>query len=271
MTNRTTAASRFLALLLLSLGPGFAAAGDAPVLQSVPPAPITDETAGKTADLAKIAHSPKDASPYLGAADAMVVVNVFTDFQCPVCKRAADPIKQLVLDYPDKVKVVFRNNALTSHGRSEPAALAALAAGKQGKFWEFYDRIFANQSALDDASLAQIATSLGLDLEQWKKDIADPKNVQRVRDESAAAIRLGVPGTPGIFVNGYRQAGWGSYLDLRATVGREIAAAEALASGGTKPKEVAGARIRAMAEKNAKREGEVAMDTDAWARVLLAD
>lgn len=270
MTNRTAAASRALTFLALSLVPILAVADEA-ALQSVPPAPITDETAGKTADLSKIAHSPKDASPYLGAADALVVVNVFTDFQCPVCKRAADPIKQLVLDYPDKVKVVFRNNALPTHGRSQPAALAAMAAGQQGKFWEYYDRIFANPSALDDASLAQSATALGLDLEQWNKDIADPKSLKRIQDESAAAIRLGVPGTPGIFVNGYRQVGWGSYLDLRATVGREITAAEALVAKGTKSKDVPSARVREMAVKNVKKDGEAAVDTDAWAKVLLAE
>lgn len=234
-------------------------------------APLSDERAGKEVDLAKIAHSPQDGSPYLGPQEAFVVVNVFTDFQCPVCRRAADPIKQLVVDFPEKVKVVFRNNALAMHPRSVGAALAALAAGRQAKFWQYYDRLFANPRSLDDASLRQIATDLGLDVEQWQRDVADPKNVERVRRESAAAVELGVPGTPGIFVNGFRQIGWGSYLDLHNTVGREIAAAETLAAAGTRLADIPAARIRAMAEKNSKRDGEEAVNVDAWVKTLLAN
>src|SRR2546426_7225361 len=121
---------------------------------------MNDDWAGKGADLAVIAHSPTDGSPYLGPKEALVVVNIFADFQCPVCKRSADPIKQLVLDYPDKVKVVFRNNPLRIHPRAEAAALAALAAAKQSKFWQYHDRLFDTQHALDDASLRQIALDL---------------------------------------------------------------------------------------------------------------
>src|SRR5262245_13482105 len=103
----------------------------APAAKPAAPAAIdasqTDEGAGKGVDMMLISHSPKDGSPYLGPKDAVVVVNVFSDFQCPVCKRAADPVKQLVVDFLDRVKVVFRDNALEMHGRSKPLALAAMA------------------------------------------------------------------------------------------------------------------------------------------------
>ncbi len=232
---------------------------------------MTDEWAGKGADLEKIAHSPADGSPYLGPKDAAVVVNVFIDFQCPVCTRVADPIKQLVLDFPDKVKVVYRNNALSSHSRAEATARAAMAAARQGKFWPYFDRLFAEFRARDDASLRRIATDLGLDGERFDKDLADPKIAELVRRESDAAVRLGVPGTPGLFVNGFRQMGWGSYRDLHNSVKREIAAADAASNSGKRPGEIAQARIRATADQNPKREGEAAVNADDWVKVLLAD
>lgn len=236
-----------------------------------PEANQTDETAGKTADLGKIATSPRDGSPYLGPKDAPVVVNVFSDFQCPVCKRSADPIKQLVLDFPGMVKVVFRNNALEMHGRSRPAALAAMAAGKQGKFWQYHDRLFANQSGLDDASLRKIAQDLGLDMDQWEKDLADPANAERVKEESSWATKLGAAGTPAFFVNGSRQTGWGSYQGLKSIVAREVGSAEGLAASGVSRSGITENRIRAFADKNTKKDGEASPDLDQWVKVLTAD
>lgn len=252
-----------------------AADGPTPVVPAATPAPpavdrTSDEHAGKGIDLAKIAQSPADGSPFLGPEDAPVVVNVFTDYQCPVCKRIADPIKQLVADFPGTVKVVVRNNALPSHSRAQASALAALAAGRQGKFWPYYDRLWAEQSARDDASFERFAADLGLDLERWKKDVADPASVAAVRRESDAAVRLGVPGTPGFFVNGQRQMGWGSYRDLRARVEREVKAVAALVAAGTPEKDAAAARIRATAEQNPKRDGDPAVQVDDWVKVLLA-
>jgi len=231
----------------------------------------SDEWAGKEADLDKIGHSPKDGSPYLGPEKAPVVVNVFTDFQCPVCRRSADPIKQLVLDRPDKVKVVFRNNALPTHARSHAAALAARAAGRQGRFWPFYDRLFADPSALDEAGLKQTASDLGLDVDQWQRDMVDPKNAEKIEQESAAAVRLGVPGTPGIFVNGIRSTGWSAYRNLRWDVDKEIAEGEALAKAGTSLTDIPAVRIRATADRNPKSPGEGQVNADEWAKVLLAD
>jgi protein-disulfide isomerase len=231
---------------------------------------MTDEWAGKGLDLKEVAHSPKDGSPYLGPADALVVVNIFTDYQCPVCTRAANPVKQLVADYPGKVKVFIRNNALPTHARAEAAARGAIAAAQQGRFWDYYDKLFGDMRSRDDASLRRFAADLGLNLEQWDKDFADPAAAEWVKRESAAAIRLGVPGTPGIFVNGVRQMGWGSYRDLHATVGREITAGQALVAAGKPLESVPAERIRLTADKNYKKEGEAAPDVEDWVKTLLA-
>lgn len=230
----------------------------------------SDEGAGKGVDVTKLGVSPKDGSPYIGAKDAIVVVNVFSDFQCPVCKRSADPIKQLAADFPGKVKVYFRNNALEMHGRSKPAALAAMAAKKQGKFWQYHDKLFAT-GQLDDASLEQAAKDLGLNVEQWKKDLSDPKAAERLAQEAKWAESMGATGTPGFFVNGVRQVGWGSYMALKSTVAREIEKGEELISQGTPKNQVVAKRIAALAEKNTKNEGETSIDAAAWAKNLTAE
>lgn len=233
---------------------------------------LSDELAGKSADVAKIGTSPADGSnPYLGPKEAPVVVNIFSDFQCPVCKRSADPIKQLVLDFPGAVKVVFRNNALDMHHRAKYAAIAALAAGRQGKFWQYHDRLFANQSALDDGSLRLAAQDLGLDMAKWDADILDPKLAESVKQDAAAAVSLGAPGTPSFFINGQRQVGWGSYRGLRDMVARELKRSEELVSAGTPTPQIQVTRVRANADKNIKMPNEGAVDPDTWVKLLTVN
>jgi protein-disulfide isomerase len=231
----------------------------------------TDATAGKAADLSKIAVCPQNGSPYLGVRNELVVVNVFSDFQCPVCTRAADPIKQLVIDFPGKVRVVFRHNPLKMHGRARAAARAAAAAGRQGKFWQYHDRLFANQRALDDASLRNIAENLGLNLDKWEEDRMDPKLDEEITEEADAVVKLGAPGTPGIFVNGWRSLGWGSYQGLKGTVQREITSGEQLIAAGTPKSDIPAMRIRATAGQNPKSPNEGPIDPELWVQVLTAD
>lgn len=231
----------------------------------------SDEGAGKGVDVTKLGVSPQGmASPYMGPKDALVVVNVYSDFQCPVCKRSADPIKQLAADFPGKVKVYFRNNALAMHGRSKPAALAAWAAKNQGKFWQYHDKLFQT-GQLDDGSLEQAAKDLGLDLAKWKADIADPKNGERLDQEAKWAESMGASGTPGFFVNGVRQVGWGSYLALKSIVQRELDKADELIAQGTPKNQVIQKRIAAMASQNTKGEGEAAINGELWVKQLAAD
>lgn len=255
------------------------AAPSAPVAAAAPEAPKqpslldsqSDEGAGKGVDVTKVGVSPKGmASPYVGSKDALVVVNVYSDFQCPVCKRSADPIKQLAADFPGKVRVYFRNNALAMHGRSKPAALAAWAAKNQGKFWQYHDRLFQT-GLLDDGSLEAAAKDLGLNVEQWKKDIADPANSARLDQEAKWAEEMGATGTPGFFVNGIRQVGWGSYMALKSMVAGEIAKAEEAIGQGAPKAEIPKRRVLAGAPQNTKNEGEKGISADTWAKNLTAE
>ncbi len=231
----------------------------------------SDEGAGKGVDVTKLGVSPKGPeSPYVGPREALVVVNVFSDFQCPVCKRSADPIKQLAADFPGKVKVYFRHNALAMHGRSKPAALATMAAKNQGKFWQYHDKLFET-GQLDDASFEQFAKDLGLDVAKFKADMADPAMAARVDQEAKWAESMGATGTPGFFVNGVRQVGWGSYMALKSMVQRELEKSEEAIAQGTPKAQVLQKRIAATASANSKNEGEGAINGDLWAKQLTAD
>src|SRR6185369_7655646 len=81
-------------------------------------------------------------SPAYGPAAAPVYVFVLTDFQCPVCRRAVEPLKYLARRYPNDVRLVVKQNALVSHNRAAAAAAASIAAFRQGKYWAFADRLF---------------------------------------------------------------------------------------------------------------------------------
>jgi protein-disulfide isomerase len=97
---------------------------------------------------ATIFKVPLEDSPSMGKADALVTMVEFTDFQCPFCSRASATVRQLQEDYGDKLRLVIKHNALPFHPRARPAAIAAMAAHEQGKFFEYHDKLFANQKAL---------------------------------------------------------------------------------------------------------------------------
>jgi protein-disulfide isomerase len=146
---------------------------------------------------------PVDGRPAWGQADALVTIVEFSDFQCPFCNRVNPTMKQIKETYPKDVRIVFRQLPLSFHDRARPAAKAALAAAQQGKFWEMHDALFANQKALDDKSLETYASQIpGLNLDQWKKDLADPKLETMTKEDETVASKFGASGTPAFFVNG---------------------------------------------------------------------
>ena len=104
--------------------------------------------------------------------------------------------------YPLQVKLVFKNYPLTRHAFAKKAAVAALAARKQGKFWGYHDLLFQNGDSLSDQKFLQIARELGLDLERFEKDINDLKIVARINQDIRLGAYMGVRGTPTVFING---------------------------------------------------------------------
>ena len=112
------------------------------------------------------------------------------------------PLEQVLEQYPNQVKVVFKNFPLRNHKFAKPAALAALAANEQGKFWEFHDKIFENYNKLSEQKLQKIAVELQLDMERFEADRKDQKMQASVTRDSRDGQSAGVRGTPTIFVNG---------------------------------------------------------------------
>jgi protein-disulfide isomerase len=104
--------------------------------------------------------------------------------------------------YPNDVKLVVKHFPLPMHGYAKKAAIAALAAGKQGKFWEIHEKLFANQKNLSDAKVEAIAGELGLNMEQFNRDLKDPVIASLIDRDMNNASQANVRGTPTIFVNG---------------------------------------------------------------------
>jgi protein-disulfide isomerase len=142
-------------------------------------------------------------SPTKGAPDAPVVLVEWADFQCPYCGAAAPVIDKLPEQFPGNVRLVFKNYPLPSHEHSEGAARAAVAAGKQGKFWEMHHLLFANQeSGLDRDTLLKLAKALGLDEKKFVTDLDSEAVADTVNRDRKQAEKLELKGTPMIYING---------------------------------------------------------------------
>lgn len=146
-------------------------------------------------------------SPARGDKNAKITIVEFSDFQCPYCQRAASTMEELMKEYPNQIKLVFKNMPLPFHSEAEPAAKAALAAHEQGKFWEMHDELFANQQRLGAATYEELAKKIGLDVEKFKRDMNDPKLQKAIEEDKELGKKLGVQGTPGFFVNGVQVRG----------------------------------------------------------------
>jgi protein-disulfide isomerase len=145
------------------------------------------------------------ASPARGPVTAPVTVVMFSDFQCPACSATHPILKQVMDEYPGKIRFVVRDFPLTSlHPDAWNAALAAAAANKQGKFFEYTDILYKNQSSLDDASLKKYAAELGLNARQFEIDFKSDAIAAEVKKDVADGESYHLTGTPSIFINGMR-------------------------------------------------------------------
>jgi protein-disulfide isomerase len=210
------------------------------VAAATPPAPAPDAPAPPQRPLLSttVFKVPLEDSPSKGPADALVTMVEFTDFQCPFCGKANATVKQVQEDYGDKLRLIVKQHPLPFHPRARPAALAAIAAQAQGKFWEYHEKLFANQKALDDASLETFAKEVGLDIKRWKKDLADPKIAAIVDRDDALSKALGAGGTPSFFVNGRFFSGAHPIEVFRAVIEEELGKAQMMVNEGMKPSEI---------------------------------
>ena len=124
--------------------------------------------------------------------------------------------------YHKEMKLVFKNFPLRNHKFAWPAAIAALAANKQGKFWELHDQLYENYNRLSDQKIREIAQQVGLDIEKFDKDMKDPELKAIVERDFQEGAKAGVRGIPTIFVNG-RQLKNRSFQGFQAAIEKELA------------------------------------------------
>ena len=166
---------------------------------------VTGEAPMAHADVAAVDH------PRLGSGP--VEVAVFSDFQCPACAAVAPVLSQLADE--GSISLVYRYFPLvTIHANATAAAEAAEAAGRQGRFWEFHDALFAGQEAWADlpsdeaaAAFESIAGQVDLDVDRWRADVTAPEVADVVADDRRASEGMALSGTPTIFVEGVQYRG----------------------------------------------------------------
>lgn len=171
-------------------------------------------------------------APILGDANAPVTIVEFTDFECPFCSRADGTLKELVKNNPGKVRIAFRHFPLSFHKKAKLAHQAAEAAKLQGKFWEYYDKVFANQKAMEEADLIKYATELGLDVAKFTADMKSDAVIKAVEADIKAGSDAGVRGTPHFFFNGTLLSGAQPLPAFQAALDKELKAAESYIAKG---------------------------------------
>ena len=150
-----------------------------------------------------------DASAHVrGNPNAPVTLEEFGDFQCPPCGQFAVFAEELLREYDSRLRVVFRNFPLPAHEHAREAALAAEAAGLQGRFWDMHDVLYREQAVWSNAPNARelfesYAGTIGLNLDQFRKDMDGEKATERVDSDHALGDSLGVKLTPTLFINNH--------------------------------------------------------------------
>jgi Na+/H+ antiporter NhaA len=161
-----------------------------------------------------------------GPAGAPVTLVEYGDFQCPYCGQAEPIIRELLSDFGD-LRYVWRHLPLSDvHAQAQIAAEASEAAAAQGKFWEMYDKLLANQDALMVRDLVRYAQELGLDVDLFREHLRKRKGAGRIAEDVESADMSNVSGTPSFFINGRRH--YGAY-DVD-TLSAEVRAARARAA-----------------------------------------
>ncbi|MET0591233.1 MAG: thioredoxin domain-containing protein, partial [Polyangiaceae bacterium] len=222
---------RFRALIdeQMKIAEGFVAKGVAPsrvydeIMKTAKDAPAPEK---------KIVASPTSANPYQGGASAKVVIQEFSDFQCPFCKNAEPVIKQVQAAYGDKVKVVWRHRPLPMHPDAPLASEATIEAFKQkggDAFWKMHDLLFQNQAVPDGLkreALEKYADQIGLDGARFRAALDNRSNKSAVDADSKVADDAGISATPAFVINGYYITGAQPFAKYKKLIDRALAEAK---------------------------------------------
>jgi len=177
-----------------------------------------------------------------GPVEAPVTIVEWSDFECPYCSKVGPTIKDVLKEYGDDVRFIFKHNPLSFHKKALLAAEASIEAQKQGKFWEYHDKLFENQRALERENLDSYAEELGLDMAQFKAALDGRVHKERALLEQADAGEVKASGTPAFFINGRKLKG-NSLDDFKGLIDAELKAVKKLVADGTQAKDIYEKRI----------------------------
>jgi thiol-disulfide isomerase/thioredoxin len=158
-------------------------------------------------------HIDVSAAPSKGSPSAKISIVEFVDYECPHCRHAQALMRKVIEEYPNDVRVFFKHYPLSSHPNARLAAEAAVAAHKQGKFWPYNERVWANSDSLTPALLEKLAKDAGLDMAKWRTDMASSAVKDRVQDDRNDGNDLGISATPTIYINGRK---YGDPLEINS-------------------------------------------------------
>jgi NhaA family Na+:H+ antiporter len=152
------------------------------------------------------------------AAGRLLTILIYGDYLCPYCRRLRHVLERLRTTLGERMVYVFRHFPNErAHPGAELMAIGSEAAGRQGRFWEMHDALYAHEPSIGETALCGIAASLGLDEERFRRDLHDPALRRRVEEDLADGRRNGVTATPTIFIDGVRYDGaWDFYSMLEA-------------------------------------------------------
>ena len=172
-------------------------------------------------------------SVFKGPENAPVTIINFSDYQCPFSKRSVSMIDQLMKKYDGKIKYVFKHYPLGFHKMAKPAALASIAAHKQGKFWEYYEVLYENIKNISNENLIKWAEKLKLDMDRFENDRSSEETGRNLENDMALGRKFGVRGTPTLFVNGHKIVG-ADRNKIEKIIAGQIAVGERLVAKGIK-------------------------------------
>jgi protein-disulfide isomerase len=164
-----------------------------------------------------------DKDHSFGSKNAKVTLVTFSDFECPYCGRFYPTVKEIMKQYGDKVRVVFKHFPLSFHKNAQKAAEASECAAEQGKFWQMHDKIFENQQLLSFDQLKAWAKDLKLNISQFNSCLDSGKFAQKVQADMQEGAQKGVDGTPATFVNGILVSGAQPFEAFKQMIDQELA------------------------------------------------
>ncbi len=160
-------------------------------------------------------------TPVRGSASASAFLVEFSDFQCPACKAAQPFVDQVVEEYKDSLVFAYRHYPLEQHPFSQQAAQAAEAAKAQGKFWEMYALLFANQEKFSDTEFTDLAKQLNLDMPQFEKAMKEKTYLPKVLADRDYGNTIGINATPTFFLNG-KKLNLTTFADIKTAVAEAV-------------------------------------------------